>query len=74
MYMCIEALIKDCHKVILHQLELLKAQLEKQNNKLRGSLDHKEAKNTRKKSTKHNTSGHNMVSGTCGCDCTGHSS
>ena len=48
MYMCIEALIKDCHKVILHQLELLKVQLEKHNNKLRGSLDLKKAKNASK--------------------------
>ena len=39
MYMCIEALIKDCHKVISHQLELLKAQLEKQSIKNTGSLD-----------------------------------
>ena len=33
------ALIKDSHKVTLCQLELLKAQLEKQSFKYRGSLD-----------------------------------
>ena len=29
MYMCIEAIIKDCYKVILHKLELLKVELDK---------------------------------------------
>ena len=32
-------MIKDCYKVILCKLELLKAQLEKQSFKTRGSLD-----------------------------------
>ena len=52
MYMCIEALIKDCHKVISHQLELLKAQPEKQSIKNRGSLD---LNKTSKKPMKHST-------------------
>ena len=52
MYMCIEALVKDCHNVILHQLELLKAQLEKQSIKIRGSLD---LIKTSKKPMKHST-------------------
>ena len=39
MHMCIEAIIKDCYKVILHKLELLKAKSEKQSFKTRGSLD-----------------------------------
>ena len=52
MYMYIEALIKDCHKVILSQLELLKAQLEKQSVKNRGSLD---LNKTSKESMKHST-------------------
>ena len=34
-----EAIIKDCYKVILHKLELLKVQSEKQSFKTRGSLD-----------------------------------
>ena len=55
MYMCIEASIKDCHRVTLHQLYLLKARMKKQNNKLRGSLDLKEIKNTSEKSSKHST-------------------
>ena len=37
--MCIEALIKDSHKITLCQFELLEAQLEKQSFKYRGSLD-----------------------------------
>ena len=37
--MCIEVIIKDCYKVILCKLDLLKAQLEKQSIKTRGSLD-----------------------------------
>ena len=37
--MCIEVIIKDCYKVILHKLELLKAQSDKQSSKTRGSLD-----------------------------------
>ena len=56
MYMCIKALIKDCYKVISSQLELLKAQLEKQSVKNRGSLD---LNKTSKKSMKHSTQGHN---------------
>ena len=52
MYMCIEALIKDCHKVILCQLDLLKAQWENQRFKNRESLDLKE---TSKEPTKHST-------------------
>ena len=62
MYMCIEALIKDSHKVILSQLGLLKAQLEKQSVKNRGSLD---LNKTRKKSMKHSTQGHNTYMGVC---------
>ena len=42
MYMYIEALIKDNHKVILCQFELLRAQLGKQSIKHKGSLDLKE--------------------------------
>ena len=37
--MCIEAIKKDCYKVILRKLELLKVQLKKQSFKTRGSLD-----------------------------------
>ena len=37
--MCIDAIIKDCYKVILHKLELLKVQLEEQSFKTGGSLD-----------------------------------
>ena len=37
--MCIEAIIKDCYKVTLCKLELLKAQSEKQSFKIGGSLD-----------------------------------
>ena len=50
MYMCIEALIKDCHKVILSQLELLKVQQDKQSIKVKGSLD---LNKTSKKPMKH---------------------
>ena len=50
--MCIEALIKDSHKVILCLFELMKTQLEKQSTKHRGSLDLKEAS---KKPVQHST-------------------
>ena len=39
MYMCIDAIIKDCYKVTLCRLELLKAELEKESFTIRGSLD-----------------------------------
>ena len=52
MHMCIETLIKDCHKVTLHQLELLEAQLEKQSFKIRGSMG---LNKTSKKPMKHST-------------------
>ena len=58
MYMCIEALIKDCHKVILSQLELLKVQQDKQSIKVKGSLD---LNKTSKKPMKHSTKGHNRL-------------
>ena len=61
MYMCIEALIKNCHKVTLHELGLLKVHPKKQNNKLRGSLDLKEVENTSKKPIKCSTPGHNNL-------------
>ena len=52
MYMCKEALIKDCHKVILCQLQLLKAHSKKQGFRNRGSLDLNE---TSKEQIKHST-------------------
>ena len=68
MCMCTETSIKDCCKVISSQLELLKAQLEKQSVKNRRSLD---LNKTSKKSMKHSAQGHKMVSGVSGCNCTG---
>ena len=58
MYMCIEALIKDCHQVILSQLELLKVQLDKQSTNVKGSWD---LNKTSKKPIKHSTQEHSSV-------------